>query len=469
MTGALATRLAVVAALGGLLFGYDTAVISGAVEAIDHNFIAPRHLAETAANSLSGWTISSALIGCVIGSALAGWLGDALGRRGGMMVAAVLFLLSAFGSAIPEIGQAPLGHVVPGALWTFILFRGIGGIAIGIASTLCPLYIAEIAPPEHRGRLVALQQMAIVSGILVVYFVNWGIAAQGTPAWVLSTGWRYMLASMAVPACLFLALLALIPDTPRWLVMRGRMSEAEDVLTRLGSVDTQQTLSEIRETFAERSSSSSISAFGWPVVVIGLLLGCFQQFVGINAVMYYAPQMFRNMGASADSALLQTILVGGINFVSTIVAILTVDRFGRRPLLMFGSTVTAGAMFILGALFASGEQGVLALAAVLIYIFGFAVSWGPIVWVLLAEMFPNAIKGRVMPLAVAVSWLANFAVSASFKVLDGSSALNQVFHHGFAYLLYGVMAVLSGIFVWRFVPETKGRRLEQIEQLWVKS
>lgn len=468
MTNALAVRLAITAAIGGLLFGYDTAVISGAVDAIDHNFIQPRHLTETAANSLSGWTISSALVGCVLGSALAGRLGDGLGRRGGMIVAGLLFLLSAVGSAVPEIGQAPLTEMVPGALVPFILFRVAGGFAIGIASTLCPLYIAEIAPPESRGRLVALQQMAIVTGIFVVYFVNWGIAAQGSAAWVLEIGWRYMLASMAIPALLFLALLATVPDTPRWLAMRGRDDEAADVLRRLGTPDVAATMRQIRETFGEGEGRAPISAYGWPVIAVGLLLGIFQQFVGINAIMYYAPLMFRNMGASENGALLQTILVGGINFASTILAILYVDRFGRKPLLLFGSTVTALAMFVLAGLFASGSVGIAALVAVLVYIFGFAVSWGPIVWVLLAEMFPNAIKGRAMPLAVAASWLANLAVSASFKVMDGSSGLNAIFHHSFAYLLYGAMAVLSGLFVWRFVPETKGRSLEAAEELWAR-
>jgi SP family xylose:H+ symportor-like MFS transporter len=463
----LALRLAFVAALGGLLFGYDTAVISGAVGAIDYNFIAPRHLSETAANTLSGWTVSSALFGCIVGSLAAGAIGDRLGRRPGMMIAALLFFLSALGSAMPEIGLAPIGRVGPEALVPFICYRILGGIAIGIASTLCPLYIAEVSPPESRGWLVALQQMAIVTGIFIVYFVNWGIASQGTPEWVVTTGWRYMLASMVLPATLFFALLFGVPDTPRWLVMRGREDAAARVLSRLGVPDVDETVAEIRVTFLEqRENRARLSAFGWPVVIVGVLLGMFQQFVGINAVMYYAPLMFANMGWQGNNAFLASILLGGINFVSTVGVLFAIDRFGRKPLLVFGSFLMAAAMIALGAFFTAQYEGALMVVAVLTYMFAFAVSWGPAVWVLLAEMFPNSIKGRAMPLAVAASWIANLLVSLSFKVLDGSSALNAVFHHGFAYLLYGAVSLGTAWFVIRFVPETKGLRLEAIENLW---
>src|SRR6202142_2439327 len=242
----LVTGLTFVATLGGLLFGYDTAVISGAVSSIDANFIDPLHLSETARSSLSGWTVSSALFGCIIGAVVAGWIGNALGRKGGLLVAGALFLISALGSAYPEIGLGLIGSMGPKALTPFILYRILCGVGVGIASMLSPLYIAEIAPSRIRGRLVSFNQLSIVGGILLVYFVNWAIASQGDEAWLRSTGWRLMLLSEAVPAVLFLGLLTLVPDTPRWYVMKGRSDKAMAVLTRLvGEVEARTTIKEI--------------------------------------------------------------------------------------------------------------------------------------------------------------------------------------------------------------------------------
>ena len=464
-TPGLATRLTLVATLGGLLFGYDTAVISGVVGAIDANFVLPLHLPEIERNSLSGWAVSSALPGCVVGAALAGLIGHRLGRSGGMMVAAVLFIVSAIGSAYPELGLGAVGAMGPAALKPFIFYRFLCGAAIGIASMLSPLYIAEIAPSNIRGQLVSYNQMAIVSGIVLVYFVNWAIAQHGSQAWLLSTGWRLMLASEVLPAIVFAGLLFFVPDTPRWFVMKGRADEARAILRRLVSED------EAQVSFRQIEASLSVKEeplfyFGLGVILVGFMLSAFQQFVGINAVLYYAPLMFRNMGAGTDTALLQTVLVGAVNMVATLLAIRTVDRWGRKPLLILGGIVMAVAMIVLGLLFAAGSTGLVALAAVLAYIAGFALSWGPVVWVLLAEIFPNSIKDRAMAFAVAVQWIANLFVSWSFKVLDGSSILNSLFHHGFAYLLYGTMSIVATLLVWRFVPETKGRRLEEIEGLW---
>ncbi|HEV7714864.1 MAG TPA: D-xylose transporter XylE [Steroidobacteraceae bacterium] len=460
--------LTLIAALGGLLFGYDTAVISGAVGAIDANFIVPRGLPETAAGSLSGWTISCALLGCVIGAGLAGPVSQRIGRRGGLLVAAVLFLVSAIGSAYPEFALGPVGSLGPAALTPFIMYRILGGIGVGIASMLSPLYIAEIAPPAQRGRLVTYQQVAIVVGMTLVYFVNWFIAAQGDEAWLLTSGWRLMLLSGAIPAGLFLLLLLLVPETPRWLVMKGRKEEAHKVLLRLSNEDeARRVLSDIEGSLV--SVSGKVFAFGGMVVFVGIMLSVFQQFIGINAVLYYAPLMFKNMGASTDSALLQTIIVGVANIVFTLVALVTVDRWGRKPLLVLGALVMAVSMITLGFLFSSGHVGTAALVAVVAYIAGFALSWGPVVWVLLSEIFPNAIKGKVMAIAVAMQWIANLFVSWSFKVLDGNSALNAMFNHGFAYWIYGGMSVLAALFVLRYVPETKGRTLEAIQDLWAKA
>lgn len=457
--------LTLIAALGGLLFGYDTAVISGATAAIDANFVSPRGLTEFWANALSGLAISCALIGCIIGSGIAGPITHRIGRRGGLLVAAVLFLVSAIGSAYPEMGFARVGGMGPDAIWPFIFYRTLSGMGVGIASMLSPLYIAEIAPPAQRGRLVTYQQITIVGGMTLVYFVNWAIAAQGDDAWVLSTGWRYMLLSGALPAALFLLLLLLVPETPRWLVLKGRTEEAHNVLKRLtNDIEASTVLREIQASLAQ--TTGKLLSFGGLVLVVGIMLSVFQQLVGINAVLYYAPQMFRNMGATTDASLLQTIIVGVANVAFTIVALVTVDRWGRKPLLILGALVMSVSMLALGFLFYTGNVGTPALIAAVAYIAGFALSWGPVVWVLLSEIFPNAIKSQAMAIAVAAQWTANFIVSLTFKMLDGNSWLNAHFNHGFAYWIYGVCSLLAALFVMRYVPETKGRTLEAMQHLW---
>ncbi len=465
----LVIGLTFVATLGGLLFGYDTAVISGAVSSIDANFIEPLNLSETARGSLSGWTVSSALFGCIIGAVVAGWVANRLGRKGGMLLASALFLVSAFGSAYPEFGLGPIGALGPKALTPFICYRILCGVGVGIASMLSPLYIAEIAPSRMRGRLVSFNQLSIVLGMLLVYFVNWTIAAQGDDTWIKSTGWRLMLLSEAIPAALFMGLLLLVPDTPRWLVMKGRQAKALEILQRLGShEEARSTVAEIEGSLRVGSSQEAprLFAFGSLVIVAGIMLSVFQQFVGINAVLYYAPLMFKNMGATTDTALWQTIIVGLANVIFTVVAILTVDRLGRRPLLIIGALVMAVSMIALGFTFHAKAVGIGALVAVVVYIAGFALSWGPVTWVLLSEMFPNAIKNRALAIAVAAQWIANLFVSWTFKILDGNSVLNAAFNHGFAYWIYGVMSLLAAIFVYIYIPETKQRTLEGIQDLW---
>ncbi|WP_428312873.1 D-xylose transporter XylE [Hydrocarboniphaga sp.] len=456
--------LTLIATLGGLLFGYDTAVISGAVSSIDVYFIDPLGLSETARSTLSGFTISSALFGCIIGGAAAGWLSDRYGRKPALLLAAVMFLISAIGSAVPELGLGVIGSMGPDALVPFIIYRIIGGVGVGLASMASPLYIAEIAPKESRGQLVSLNQIAIVTGMVGVYFVNWMIAGQGDEEWLHAIGWRWMFASEALPCLLFALLLLKAPDTPRWLVMQRRDKEALTILNRLGEARPEATLGEIKESLIVRNEP--LFAYGIAVVVVGILLSVFQQFVGINAVLYYAPVIFQNMGASTDTALLQTVIVGIANVAFTLVATFKVDHWGRKPLMFWGATVMAVSMFSLGTLFATHQMGLWALIAMLAYIAGFAFSWGPVVWILLSEIFPNAIKGRAMAIAVAAQWIANLAVSWSFKVLDENSVLNALFSHGFAYWVYGSMSVLAALFVWRWVPETKGRSLEAIQGLW---
>jgi MFS transporter, sugar porter (SP) family len=465
--------LTLIATLGGLLFGYDTAVINGAVDSLKVYFIDPRFTDLTnaaqanAANSLLGFVVSSALIGCIIGGLLGGWVSTNVGRKRGLVIAAVLFLISALGAAAPEFPFAPIGQGGPGFMTNFVIYRIIGGIGVGLASMLSPMYIAEIAPPKVRGNLVAWNQFAIIFGMLVIYFVNFGISKSGSgDVWLNIIGWRYMFLSGAIPAILFLLLLFFVPETPRFLMLKGNESGARAVLAKLVTAEEgEKELAEIRASFSENHSGKLFS-FGPLLVVIGLLLSVFQQFVGINVVLYYATDIFKGMGMTTNASLLQTIIVGAVNLTFTTVAIFTVDRFGRRPLQIIGALVMAVAMIALGTAFWVGGEGMLALVSMLVYTAGFAVSWGPVTWVLLAEIFPNQIRGKAMALAVAAQWVANYIVSWTFPILDKNPYLVEHFKHGFAYWIYGVMSVLAALFMWKLVPETKGRSLEQMEAIW---
>ena len=461
--------LTLIATLGGLLFGYDTAVISGAVGSLKAYFIDPRHLTDpNTANSLWGIVNSSALIGCIIGGITGGWVSTRIGRKKGLIVAAVLFLVSALGAAAPEFPFAPIGHGGPGYMWNFVFYRILSGIGVGLASMLSPMYIAEIAPAKVRGNLVAWNQFAIIFGMLVIYFVNYGISRAGSgDQWLNTIGWRYMFLSGAIPSVAFLLLLFLVPETPRYLMLKGNEAGARAVLAKLTTAEEgEKEITDIRASLAEHHSGRMFS-FGMLLIFIGIMLSVFQQFVGINVVLYYAPEIFKNVGFDTNASLLQTIIVGAVNLIFTVVAIVTVDKLGRKPLQIIGALVMAVAMFALGGAFAFQIKGVVALLCMLLYIAGFAVSWGPVVWVLLSEIFPNQIRGKAMAVAVAAQWIANFLVSWTFPILNDNPTLVNAFHHGFAYWIYGVMSILAALFMWKLVPETKGRTLEQMEALWL--
>jgi SP family xylose:H+ symportor-like MFS transporter len=460
--------ITLVATLGGLLFGYDTAVISGTVESLRINFIDPRGLSEIYANSLLGFTVSSALIGCIIGGLIGGFMALQLGRKKSMIIAAILLMISAIGSAFPEMLLAPIGQDVSLFLTQFIIFRIIGGVGVGLASMLSPMYIAEIAPAHKRGHLVSWNQFAIIFGMLVVYFVNFSIARSGNEAWLHDFGWRWMFFSENIPAGIFLLLLLFIPESPRWLVMKHKEERALVTLTKInGSQMAQTLLLEIKDSFKD-VTRSKLFAYGYLIVFIGILLSVFQQFVGINVVLYYAPEIFKKMGNGTDASLLQTIIVGMINLIFTVIAIISVDKWGRKPLQIMGALGMAFSMIALGLSFYFENIGILSLVFMLTYVASFAMSCGPVTWVLLSEIFPNQIRGKAMALAVAMQWIANYLVSWTFPMLDDSSFLTQHFHHGFAYWIYGLMGILAALFVWKLVPETKGKKLEEMERI-VKS
>jgi SP family xylose:H+ symportor-like MFS transporter len=517
--------LTLVATLGGLLFGYDTAVISGAVGSlqaffidslniengeaqavvleyritvyaaiyvvllsvggllikllgrgkgilftvlagivvtyiIKWNFSGEPVLDSNTANSLKGFTTSSALIGCIIGGSLAGTISRMFGRKKGLILSAVLFSISAIGSAAPEY----MNLFGVQTLTSFIIYRIVGGIGVGIASMISPMYIAEIAPPKIRGKLVSWNQFAIIFGMLVIYFVNYFIAKSGDQAWLDGIGWRWMFASETIPAALFLVLLIFVPETPRFMVMKNQDDKALSVLQKLnGAEKSAGILVEIKESL--KIKDAPWLSYGWLLIMIGIFLSVFQQFVGINVVLYYAPEIFKSMGSGTEASLLQTIIVGGVNLSFTVLAIFTVDKFGRKPLQVIGAVGMAVSMIALGFSFYFDSVGIGALIIMLVYMASFAMSWGPVTWVLLSEIFPNRIRGA-MSIAVAAQWIANFVVSWTFPMLNDNTWLNDQFNHGFAYWIYGVMGIIAAVLVWKLVPETKGKTLEEMEDLW---
>jgi len=448
--------ITMVATLGGLLFGYDTAVISGAEKSIQVYLINGLGLSSL----VHGATISSALIGCIIGGAISGILSSRLGRKRSLMLGALLFFVSALGSGYPEFLFFKPGEPTMGLLYLFNFYRIIGGIGVGLASAITPMYIGEIAPAEIRGRLVSFNQFAIIFGMLVVYFVNWGIANGQSIEWINTIGWRRMFISEAVPAGLFGILLFFVPETPRYLALTHQDERALQILTRINGRDKAKSiLGEIKNTVEK--SSAKLFSYGRIIIIIGILLSVFQQFVGINMALYYAPRIFESMGAGKDASMMQTVVMGLVNVIFTVIAIVTVDKWGRKPLLMVGSVGMAIGMFAIGTLAFLKVIGISTLVFIIIYTASFMMSWGPITWVLISEIFPNKIRGKAVAIAVAAQWAANYLVSSTYPAM-------MEFSSGMTYCIYGIMSVLSFFFVWKMVPETKGKTLEEMEDLLIK-
>ena len=438
-----------VAALGGLLFGYDTAVIAGAIGFLQTHFDLDA--------TMKGWAAACALLGCVVGVSFAGVFSDKLGRKKTLVLAGLLFLVSSVGTALPK------DFII------FVVFRILAGVGVGIASMASPMYIAEITPARIRGRMVSVNQFAIVTGMLIIYFVNYFISLQGDEVWNVSTSWRWMFASGALPSALFLALLTLVPESPRWLVERGKREKAESILIKVGgSAFASAELVSIEEALAQEPVS--LSQLFEPglrrVLMIGIALAILQQVTGINVFLYYGPEIFKQLGSGVDVALLQTVVVGAVNLSFTVFAIWTVDRIGRRPLMIVGAAGMGLSLVAIGLAAQYQAISLWVLLFMLSYIACFALSVGPVTWVLLSEIFPTKIRGRAMSIATFCLWSANFVVSQTFPMMDENAWLLSRFNHGFPFYVYAGFCIVLVLTIWKAVPETKGRSLEEIERSW---
>ncbi len=467
MNNRLILLITCVAALGGLLFGYDTGVINGTQFYFSKYFeLAP---------AMKGWVVSSALLGCFFGAIIAGPVSNAIGRKSSLVISALLFTLSAWGSGLPSF--------LPQSIPLLVFFRIIGGLGIGVASMNAPMYIAEIAPADRRGNLVSYYQLAIVIGFFVVflvtYFIGGGDTAEMSEAQLLElqqyntrNGWRVMFWSELIPCALFLGMLFTVPRSPRWLVMKGREEEAKAVLLRIhGEAEAGHELEEIKSSLDSEKSKSVVSPFAvgvLPIIVIGSLLSIFQQFTGINAVLYYGADIFEQaLGIGQDQVLQQQVLLAGVNFLFTFIAMYTVDKLGRKPLLLIGSGGMVAGFLLLGITLMSGNVGVLSLIGVLTFIGSFAMSLGPVTWVILAEMFPNKIRSMAMSIAVSAQWAANYLVSLSFPIV-AESEVNKgpTWNLSLPYFIFSGFIILLIFFTVKYIPETKGRSLEELEGVW---
>lgn len=448
--------ITIVSALGGLLFGYDTGVINGSQYFFSQYFDLDA--------GMKGWVVGSALLGCFVGAIVAGPLSTAIGRKYSLIISAILFTLSAWGSGLPQF--------LPQSVTLLVIFRIIGGLGIGIASMNAPTYIAEIAPARIRGTLVTYYQLAIVIGFFVVFLATYFIGNSATEAENIQNGWRWMLWSELIPSLLFLILLLFVPRSPRWLALKGMKSEALTVLKRIhGDEIAQIEIREIENSIEKDRKKVKINIFAkgvFSIIVIGTVLSILQQFTGINAVLYYGADIFEQaLGFGQEEVLEQQVLLAAVNLVFTFVAMATVDRFGRKPLIYIGSIGMATGFIILGTTLMTNSVGILSLIGVLLFIASFAMSMGPVVWVILSEMFPNNMRSIAMSIAVAAQWAANYMVTQTFPLVAESEVNNSEFWNGsLPYFIFTVFILIIIFFTMKYIPETKGKSLEELEDMW---
>ena len=465
--------ITIVATLGGLLFGYDTGVIGGTQLYFTEYF----KLNEVQ----QGWAVSSALIGCVVGAISAGYFSNKISRKYSLILSAILFTVSAWGSAKLSLLGEPLGH----SYFQLVVYRIIGGLGVGMASMVAPMYIAEIAPPEKRGNLVAYYQVAIVVGFFVVFLATYLIGGGNTVGlnseeveaihhYNVEVGWRWMFLSEIIPCVLFLVSLLFIPHSPRWLMLKQRRSDAKRVLTKTNAIqaNVENILKNIANSLKADNEQvgliSALKGFGF-VLFLGIALSVLQQITGINAILYYGAEIFSSaLGYGPEDALKQQLILGTVNMLATFIAVFTVDKWGRKPLLITGTCGMAIGIITLGLTIYTGQLGLLSLIAIIIFIASFAMSMGPIVWVMLSEIFPNRIRNIAMSIAVAAQWISNFALALVFPSLVKSSINEEYFNGGLPYFIFGFFCIVTVIFVLKYIPETKQRSLEELEKELVK-
>lgn len=449
--------ITIVSSLGGLLFGYDTGVINGT------QFYFSKYFELDA--FMKGWVVSSALIGCFFGALFAGVLSKEYGRKNSLIFSAVLFTLSAWGSGLPSF--------LPQSIPLLVVFRIIGGLGIGIASMNAPTYIAELSPAKVRGKMVTYYQLAIVVGFFIVFLATYAIGNAGDETYNLEKGWRMMFWSELIPCLIFLFLLFLVPKSPRWLMMKGRNDEARLVLSKVHGEDLME--EEFNTISNAITSSKEKASFGLlfkksflPVVLIGSALSALQQLTGINAVLYYGADIFEKaLGFGQKDVLQQQILLAGVNLVCTFIAMGTVDKLGRKPLIYLGCLGMTIGFLMLGITLKTDHVGIVSLIGILVFIGSFALSMGPIVWVLLSEIFPNQIRSLAMSVAVAAQWAMNYIVSQSFPVIVESEANNGPFwNQSLPYFIFIGFIAITAFLTYRYIPETKGQSLEELEESW---
>lgn len=450
--------ITIISALAGLLFGYDTGVINGTQYYFSQFF-------ELSA-SMKGWVVGSALLGCLIGALFSGVLSAAIGRKYSLILSAALFSISAWGSGLPSF--------LPQSVELLVVFRIIGGLGIGIASMNAPTYIAEISPAKSRGIMVSCYQLAIVTGFFVVFLATYFIGQGNTEAQNLQYGWRIMFWTELIPSVLFLVAMFVVPRSPRWLFLKNKEAEAIEILNRIhGEVAAQKELAEIQKYADEQKKLKTnkvnyLKAGVLSVIIIGTILSVLQQFTGINAVLYYGADIFEKaLGFGKEDVLAQQILLAAVNFIFTFVAMFTVDKLGRKPLIYIGGIGMIAGFLMLAFTLMTGNVGMLSLIGVLLFIGAFAMSMGPVVWVVLSEMFPNKIRSIAMSVAVAAQWLANYVVSQSFPMVVESEMNNNAFWNGsLPYFIFSAFIAFTIFFTWKFIPETKGKSLEELDHLW---
>ncbi|MFH0257912.1 sugar porter family MFS transporter [Vibrio rumoiensis] len=447
-------RICCIAALGGILLGYDTAVISGAIGPIrDHFGLTPTQ---------TGWAVSSVVLGSIIGAVSAGTVALKYGRRNALFLAAVLFIISAIGSAI-----APTFTI-------YVLLRIIGGVAVGIACVVSPMYMSEVSPKDFRGRAVSMFQQSAVIGQTGVFYVNYLIAKGMSEAWLVDVGWRWMLASEVLPATLFGCLLIIIPESPRWLVLKGQIDKAKETLSRISNPEhADRVILEIQKSLvpANASKNNKISLRSpllFSILVIGTFVAAAQQLTGINVIMYYTPEILKPIAGGTENALFQTTFVGVVFILGNGLGMYLIDKVGRLPLMKYGTLGCALGMTIVGYVLYTGTEGYAALFALCLYVVAYATSWGCACWTMISEIFPNSIRSRAMAIAVGAQWFTGFIVTQSFPMLNENPYLKENLNGAFAFWVFAALSLICMVVVVKYVPETKGVALENMEKVMAK-